>query len=554
MAPPARRSLLFWLPYLWSKVLFPGEIPRLGAGDGKRLHLALVILLPAVLLYPQLGFPLLEPDESRYAQIPYEMLQRGDLLVPVLQGEPYLDKPPLLYWLIAGSYRLFGVSDGSARLVPAVSLHLTVLLVYLLGRRSLGESAAFRGSVLLALAPGFISMGRLLLLDGLLTLWIALSLFAAFEAVRGPQFRRGWWLLAALACALGILTKGPIALVLLSPPVWLHRRLTRSACPLRWGDLFLFAGVVALLTLPWYMALACQIPDFVRYFFWEHHVLRYLTSFAHERGFWFYLPVLLVGLLPGTLLSVPFVRFLLSAQKQDANQRPAELGFFLLSAGWCLVFFSLSSCKLPTYILPAFPPLALALGWFLAFQAPNSGRATFLVATSTFVLLLVFHLLVLPWYAGYRSPMAHEAVRRLCSDPGVTVVCYPRDCNAVAFSLSRSDVRSYRSKEIEELRELVRTRPRVVVLCTHRHSFEGLQQLLPPEVKVVEHARLDLADLPGVPQRWMKPLRRWLGQTSLGLGDVAVVQPFFGTPVPVGEEFAEPGAPVKSRPEVPDRN
>ncbi len=502
----------------------------------------MVILLPAVLLYPQLGFPLLEPDESRYAQIPREMLQRGDLLLPVLQGEPYLDKPPLLYWLIAGSYRLFGVSAWSARLVPALSLHLTILLVYLLGRRSLGETAAFRGTLLLTLAPGFISMGRLLLLDGLLTLWVVLSLFAAFEALReraGGFPHCGWWLLSAVACALGIMTKGPVALVLLAPPLWLHCRLTRSATAIRSGDLVLYAGVVALLTLPWYVALAVRIPDFVRYFFWEHHVLRYLSSFAHERGIWFYGPVLLLGLFPGTLLTVGFVRFLLSGEREQASRRPPELGFFLLSAGWCVMFFSLSSCKLPTYILPAFPPLALALGWFLANEPPGlsrrsstwSGRASLAVATVTFGLLLGWHLLVLPWYAAYRSPLASEAVRRLCSDPNITVVCYPRDCNAVAFYLGRSDVRGYRSKEIEELRQLVRSRPRVVVLCTHRHSFEGLQELLPPEVQVVEHVRLDLADLPGVPEKWMKTLSKGLGQTALGLGDVAVVQPVSGPAV-----------------------
>ncbi len=530
MAPPARRSLLLWLPHLWSEVLFPGLAPagpRSRTLPARLARLAVVILLPAVLLYPRLGFPLLEPDESRYAQIPWEMLQRGDLLLPVLQGEPYLDKPPLLYWLIAGSYRLFGVSDWSARLIPALSLHLTVLLVYLLGRRILGEAAAFAGAVLLALAPGFISMGRLLLLDGLLTFWVSLSLFAAFEAIRGATLQRGWWLLAACACALGILTKGPIALVLLIPPLWLHRRLVGSSCPIRRSDVLLFGSVVALLTLPWFVALTVHVPGFLRYFFWEHHVLRYLTSFAHERGFWFYGPVLLLGLFPGTLLTVSFLRFLLSGEEQKANRRPAELGFLLLAAGWCVLFFSLSSCKLPTYVLPAFPFLALALGWYLVHEKPWSQRTTFAVTGTTFVLLLGWHLLLLPWYAAYRSPLAHEAVHRMCADPAVPVVCYPRDCNAVAFYLGRADVRSYRSKEIEDLRELVRTRPRVVILCTHRSSFEGLQQLLPPEVKVVEHARLDLADLPGVPRQWMKPLRKWLGQTALGLGDVAVVQPFF---------------------------
>src|SRR5579885_2488382 len=176
-----------WLPFLWRRVLFPGAVPT-GPERVRPWVPALLVLLPAVLLYPCLSFRLLEPDEGRYAEIPREMLQRGDLVLPVLNGEPYLDKPPLLYWLVAGSYRLFGVAEWSARLVPALAVHATILLVYFLGRRGLGEAAATRGAVLLALAPGFVSVGRLLLLDGLLALWTTLALLAAFEAVRGERF------------------------------------------------------------------------------------------------------------------------------------------------------------------------------------------------------------------------------------------------------------------------------------------------------------------------------------------------------------------------------
>src|SRR5690242_18802207 len=102
------RSLPAWLPFLWSRVLFPGGTHR-AAERSRRSSLLLLLLLPGVLLYPCLSFHLFEPDESRYAEIPREMLQRGEWVVPYLQGEPYLDKPPLLYWLIECSYALFGV-------------------------------------------------------------------------------------------------------------------------------------------------------------------------------------------------------------------------------------------------------------------------------------------------------------------------------------------------------------------------------------------------------------------------------------------------------------
>ncbi len=369
-------------------------------------------------------------------------------------------------------------------------------------------------------------MGRLLLLDGLLTLWATLALFAGFEALRGSHLRRGWWLLAALACGLGIMTKGPVMLVLLIPPLLLQRWLAGTTCPPRWGDFLLFFLIVAGLTLPWYAALAWRMPGFIQYFFWEHHVLRYLTPFAHEQGVLFYIPVLLLGFLPGSLLAWGFLRFLLSSEKCVTCLRGPELGFFLLSGGWCILFFTLSSCKLPTYIMPALPPLALVLGYFLVHSRWNAGWAPLCVAGLMALLLCGFHVGLLPWYAAYRSPLRQDGeVARLCGDRHVPLVCYPRDCNAVAFHLDRCDVRSYRSKNIEDLRDLVRRQPRVVVLCTHRNSFEGLEQLLPPEVKVVEHVYCGLPDIAGVPRRWMKPLKKWLGQTVLGLGDIAVVQP-----------------------------
>jgi 4-amino-4-deoxy-L-arabinose transferase-like glycosyltransferase len=485
----------------------------------------LLLAVPAVLLYPCLAFPLLEPDESRYAEVPREMLRGGDWVTPRLDGEPYLEKPPLLYWLTAASFRLFGLHEWAARLPPALAVHGCVLLAYFFGRRLLGERAAFWGALLLALAPGFVSVGRLLLIDGVLTFCTTLALFAAFEAVRGGRLRWGWWLLSAAACGLGVLGKGPVALALVVAPLALHRWLGGRPAGVTRPAVAAFLGVVAALTLPWYAALCLRSPAFAYTFFWEHNVLRFLTPFAHEQGVWFYGPVVLLGLLPATLFTVPFVRFLASSDGAVAARRPPELGFLLLAGGWCVLFFTLAACKLPTYVMPAFPPLALALGCAVAHTRWGRTPWPAAAAAAAFVLLAAAHLVAAPWYAAYRSPMGRpEAVRRLCGDPATPVVGYPRGCDSLAFYLGRDDVRGYRSKEIEELRNLVRSRPRTVILCTHRHSLRALRELLPPEVRIVEEVHVGLAPLPGVPAALMKPLAALMGETAWGLSDLAVVE------------------------------
>jgi hypothetical protein len=532
-------NLLSWLPLLWSQVLFSGE--RRAAEPARPQALVLLAILPGVLLYGCLGFHLFEPDEGRYAEIPREMLARGEWVVPYLQGEPYLDKPPLLYWLVGLSYRLFGIHAWSARLVPALAVHACILASYLFGRRWLGERPAFWGSLALSLAPGFASMGRLLILDGLLTLWITLSLAAGFEAIRGDRLRWGWWLAAAVACGLGILTKGPVAVLLLVPPLWVYRRLTgeKGDCPpeergqspfsptWRIGARALlgFAAVLLAVALPWYVAICLRLPGFAKYFLWEHNVVRFVAPFDHLRPFWYYGPVLLLGLLPGTLLAAPLLRFLFAADEMVARRRCPELGFVLLAGGWCILFFSISGCKLPTYILPAFPPLALGLGYYLVAGGWLATAWPRIVGITSFLLLFLVHNVALPWYAGYRGPLAQMGeLRRECEDRGTPLVCYPRSCDSVGFYAGREDLRTFRSKQTHLLVYDLQQRPRTVLLLTHRHSLQALRHALPPELQVTGEKHLGLGELPGVPSGLSQSLTWFLGETALGLCDVVVIE------------------------------
>jgi hypothetical protein len=218
--------------------------------------------------------------------------------------------------------------------------------------------------------------------------------------------------------------------------------------------------------------------------------------FAHRQPVWFYVPILLVGFGPASLLAVPWLRQLLSGDDAVRRRRTPEIGFLLLTGGWCVLFFSLSDCKLPTYILPAFPFLALAFGGFIAHSAWADRRATRIAVGGAFTLMLIAHWAVVPQLAYDRSPMNSTAdLHRLCGDPDVPVVCYPRPVDSVAFYVNRSDVRSYRSKETPSLLTQLQAKPRTIVLCGHRHSLQQLREVLPANLVMTQEAKLGLCDL-----------------------------------------------------------
>jgi dolichol-phosphate mannosyltransferase len=369
------RVLCTLIPFWWSRVLFAGAGPDAQRGPSYAKSAGagplLLVLVALLLFFTRLHGPLLEPEEARYAEIPRQMLGQGSWLVPVLHGQPYGQKPPLLYWLVMSSYAVFGVHDWAARLVPCAAGFLTVLCVYFWGRQALAARAALLGALVLCLSARFVYVARMLTMDGLLCLCVTASWASAWQAMRGSPWPRVWWLASAAACGLGILTKGPVALALVAVPLfscqWLDPRLERPSLR-QWG---LYLLVSLTVSAPWYVAVAQQVPGFASQFLWQHNVLRYVAPLDHQEPFWFYAPGLLLGMLPWTL-SLPALAKMLGKHSQRwADRRPMGLGLPMLACGWCFLFFSISGCKRPGYILPAMPALALALGWYLDLVMPR---------------------------------------------------------------------------------------------------------------------------------------------------------------------------------------
>lgn len=354
-------SLQFW----WSRVLFPAASPPLDAAVKWYWPRLLVLgCLSGWMLFGDLSYPLFEPDEGRYAEIGRQMVMSGDWIVPTLNRTPFYDKPPLFYWLVAGSFQLFGVSDAVARLPAALAAFLTIMSLYVLGGRIVGTRPALIAALALTATASFIQAGRFVIVDSLLTLFVTLALLLAYEAVQGKRVFWTWWLASALCCGLGIMTKGPVAFVLTAPPLiaysWLNRDKARLR-PTHWAAFVAAAGVVVA---PWYVAISLKDPRFLYHFFVEQNLARFLHKF-HEEPAWFYVIVLYVGCLPWSVLLIPFLRFLFRNTAPVRALRSQAMGFFMLWLGWVFVFFSMAHSKLPTYVLPAMPAAFLLVGCYL---------------------------------------------------------------------------------------------------------------------------------------------------------------------------------------------
>ena len=324
----------------------------------KPLHV-LLLAFAAFYLLPLGLHGLWIPDETRYAQISQEMLLSGNWVTPHFMGVRYFEKPAAGYWLIALGQAVFGQNLFGVRIASALTTALSVWLAYLVARRMWHDPRKSFASALLYLSFGLVAgQAGYSNLDPQFTFWVNLSLVALWFALDSPTTRGRLisWTVLGVACAMGFMTKGFLALalpVLIALPYMLWQR--RLGELLRYGPLAV--AVALLLCLPWVWAIHVQEPDYWRFFFWNEHVRRFTSTTAqHARPWWFFLPIMVVaclpwaGMLPATLT------------KMWQQRRQPAIAFLALWMLLPLFFFSLSNGKLPTYIMPCLLPLALLMG------------------------------------------------------------------------------------------------------------------------------------------------------------------------------------------------
>ncbi len=334
------------------------------------------------------GIGLLGPDEPRYAQLAREMLARHDWVTPILYGHRWLEKPVLLYWGEMLSYAVFGVSDWAARIPSAVAATGLVFGTFVMVRQ-IRFAARLDAALVVGSSALLLGFARAAATDMLLAAPFSLSLLAWFRwyqetldqntvesADEQPGSRRyshAWLVLFYALNAVGMLAKGPVA-----PALAAFVLIAFCAAQRKPGALWRTLDPIGLavffaIAAPWYVLVQLRDPEFFRVFFLEHNLARFGSNlYRHKQPFWYYVPVALAATLPWTVWVIQGVsdawrglRLQLSGADVGGAKSTGETpgySFEIFLLLWALVpiaFFSLSHSKLPGYILPAIPALAI---------------------------------------------------------------------------------------------------------------------------------------------------------------------------------------------------
>lgn len=368
-----------------------------GLAPASKIELIVATSLVALVYVLGLGIDVMEIDAAQYAEIAREMFDGGRWLELTLRNEPYLDKPPLLFWLSRLSFEAFGVSDVAYKLPSFLAFLLGLYSTFRLGSLFGGKQAGWLGALVLATCQGAFLMNLDVRTDTLLTGLVAFAFWQVAEYLDSGRF--GHAILAGVGLGLGMLAKGLVALMVPGLAVAAAIAATRDWRRVRRPGWLAMAGMAALLLAPWIVGLYQQHgTEGLRYHFWSQGIGRFTSDnvFGDERGPLFFLPVLLWMFLPWTLVLGPAVawrvRTTIRGPSTDARRRAAYLlGGFLLS----FLVLSITRSKLPHYLYVLLPAASIITGGWMAETLEHGRSRLGLVRGQRLVLVALWILVAL---------------------------------------------------------------------------------------------------------------------------------------------------------------
>jgi len=328
-----------------------------------------LIIAVALIWFANLEYrTLIKPDEGRYAEIPREMIASGDWTTPRLNDLKYFEKPPLQYWATAIAYTVFGEHQWSSRLWTGLTGFAGIFLVWFAGTRLFGREAGAYAALLLGSSLMYVLIGHINTLDMGVTFFITLSIVSMLigqtRVVNSEQ--RNWMLLAWAAMALAVLSKGLMGIVLPGAALFIYCITERDFRVLKRMHWISGLAVFLLIAAPWFYLVMKANPEFFGRFFIYEHYTRFTTKELNRYQPWYYfIPILLIGAVPWTLLMFDSLLRAWRRGRQPGRLFNAER-FLMIWAVFIYIFFSVSGSKLPSYLLPMFPALALLMGQRIA--------------------------------------------------------------------------------------------------------------------------------------------------------------------------------------------
>jgi len=367
-----------------------------------------MLLAVALIWFSNLEYrKLVKPDEGRYAEIPREMVVSGDWTTPRLNELKYFEKPPLQYWATAVAYEVFGEYQWTSRLWAALTGFAGILLAWFAGTRLFGREAGIYAALLAGSSMMYSMMAHINTLDMGVTFFISLGLFSLLIAQREEDAaqRRNWMLLAWAGLALAVLSKGLMGIILPGTALFLYSVFNRDITI--WKRMHWFSGLALFLLIaaPWFVLVIKANPEFFQRFFIYEHFQRFTTKVHGRFQPWYYfIPVLLLGIMPWTFLMFDTLLRTWKGSVQQVKAFSAER-FLLVWVVFVYVFFSISDSKLPSYLLPMFPALALLMGKQIAEM--RAQRLFWLIVPVLVIVAILFGLA--PFVANTAdNPLQHE--------------------------------------------------------------------------------------------------------------------------------------------------